>query len=70
MKVYLEKPAKVWINGKEISVPSGTQEVEKEVGRILVSAGYARMIEEEKAKGKRQQNNQQDRQNNQDKQNE
>ncbi|GEM_PF-1695493 len=54
MKVYLEKPAKVWINGKEISVPSGTQEVEKEVGRILVSAGYAKAVEEEKSKRKRQ----------------
>ena len=55
MKIYLEKEAKVWINGKEIRVPAGTQKVEKEVGRILVSAGYAKMVEEEQKEDKKRQ---------------
>lgn len=52
MKVVLEKEATVWINGKEIKVSAGTQEVDDEVGRILVEAGYAKKIEEEDKKRK------------------
>jgi hypothetical protein len=50
MKVYLEKETSVWINGKEIKVKAGTQEVNDEVGRILIEAGYAKKIEEKTEK--------------------
>ena len=41
VKVFVKEDTKVWINGKEIKVKKGNQEVESEVARILVEAGYA-----------------------------
>ncbi|WP_156875192.1 hypothetical protein [Thermodesulfovibrio thiophilus] len=52
MKIYIEKDSSVWINGKEIKVAPGSQEVDDEVGRILIDAGYAKAIDEEKRKNK------------------
>jgi hypothetical protein len=52
MKVFLEKDANLWINGKEYKIKAGTQELNDEIARILIDAGYAKPIEEQKSRGK------------------
>ena len=38
VKVFVKEDTKVWINGKEVKVKKGNQEVESEVARILIEA--------------------------------
>ncbi len=50
MKIIVEKDTKVWVNGKEIKIPAGIQEVDDDVGRIVIQAGYAKEVKEEDKK--------------------
>jgi uncharacterized protein (UPF0128 family) len=56
MKIYVKESTKVWINGKEYSVNKGEHDLEQNIARILLEAGYADLIEkkeeEEKKKGR------------------
>jgi len=55
MKIYVEKDTPVWVNGKKIVIQAGTQDVDEDIGMLLIHAGYARPIEErteEKSKKK------------------
>lgn len=44
VKVLVKEDTSVWINGREIKVKKGAQEVEPEVARILIEAGYAEEV--------------------------
>lgn len=44
VKVLVREGVSVWINGKEIQVKQGMQELDPEVARILVEAGYAEEV--------------------------
>jgi len=44
VKVLVKENVSVWINGQEIKVPQGMQELDQEVARILVEAGYAEEV--------------------------
>jgi len=44
VKVLVKENASVWINGQEIKVPQGMQELDPEIARILVEAGYAEEV--------------------------
>jgi len=46
MKIHVEKDTPVWVNGKKVIVKAGVQEVDEDIARILIHAGYARAIEE------------------------
>jgi len=46
MKILVEKDTPVWVNGKKIIVKAGTQDVDEDIARILIHAGYARAIKE------------------------
>ena len=50
MKIFLEKDHTVIVNGEIITVNSGTQDIDNNIGQILIQAGYAKAIEEEKKK--------------------
>lgn len=52
MKVYVKNDVSVWINGKELKVPQGIQDVDDEAGRILINAGYAYQINKEDSDAK------------------
>lgn len=54
MKIYVNTIAAVWINGKEIVVKQGFQDVDEEVGKILVNAGYAYLADEKSEKKSKQ----------------
>ncbi len=53
MKVYLKNPATISVNGKKIEYPSGVQEIKDDHARILISAGKADSLLEEKPAGKK-----------------
>jgi len=44
VKVLVKEDVSVWINGQEIQVKQGMQELDPEVARILVEAGYAEEV--------------------------
>lgn len=48
MKVYLEKQTVCWINGKEHKVNAGIQELDDNVAKLLIEAGYAKPVEDKK----------------------
>lgn len=53
MKVYIYSPTSCWINGKEYKVQAGIQEIPDEVAQVLINAGLARKIEEDKRTDKK-----------------
>lgn len=53
MKVYLKSPATISVNGKKIEYPCGVQEIKDDHARILISAGKADSLSEEKPAGKK-----------------
>lgn len=53
MKVYIYSPTSCWINGKEYKVQAGIQEIPDEVAQVLINAGLARKIEEDKRADKK-----------------
>ncbi|MEJ5227187.1 hypothetical protein [Thermodesulfovibrio sp.] len=53
MKVYMESPSECWINGKEYKVQAGIQEIPDEVAEVLINAGLARQVEEDKKTDKK-----------------
>jgi len=44
VKIFVKEDTKVWINGKEVKVKKGNREVEENVARILIDAGYAEKL--------------------------
>lgn len=46
VKILVDTDVVVMINGQEIKVKKGVQNVDKEIARILIEAGYAKYIEE------------------------
>lgn len=44
VKVFVKEDTKVWINGKEIKVEKGKREVEENVAKILIEAGYGEKL--------------------------
>jgi len=44
VKVFVKEDTSVFINGKEIKVKKGTQNLKPEVARILIEAGYAEKV--------------------------
>lgn len=47
MKIYVDRDVSIWINGKELKVAAGIQEVDDEVVRILIESKNAKAVEKE-----------------------
>jgi len=50
MKVFVKEATQIWINGKEIKLQTGIQEVEDNIALILIEAELAEKVEEDKKK--------------------
>ena len=50
MKIVIKEKAKLWINGKRFEFEEGIHELDDDKARILIQAGYATEIKEEKQK--------------------
>jgi len=44
VSIFVKEDTRVWINGKEIKVKKGNREVEENIARILIDAGYAEKL--------------------------
>ncbi len=52
-KIVVEKDTPVWINGKQVVIKAGVQEVNEDIARILIQAGYAKAVEKKKGQEKK-----------------
>jgi len=50
MKLFVKEATQVWINGKEIKVQAGIQEVDDNIALILLEAELAEKVDDDKKK--------------------